>query len=203
MGNEELLNNGISLEDGVKLERAQKLFTRTWLGLEGLNSRDRLNRPNQPSSTDTLIRLTELVLTLNNFSFNSHHILQTKGVAMGTCMGLSYACLFMGYMEPSLFCTIPHLFLRYIDYCIGFTCTSVNLVYCIRCFRCGLLYIGETERMLGDRFVEHLHSVRDKRLTPAPTVTCPSWASSSVTMTPPANQRSSTSYSALGDYSPM
>eukprot|EP00061_Rhincodon_typus_P006081 g26335.t1 len=51
-------------------------------------------RSNQPPSTDTLIRLTELVLTLNCFSFNSSHSLQTKGVAMGIRMGPSYACLF-------------------------------------------------------------------------------------------------------------
>eukprot|EP00061_Rhincodon_typus_P016713 g45069.t1 len=44
-----------------------------------------------------------------------------------------------------------------------FTCTSVNMVYCICCSRCGLLYIDETKWRLGDRFVEHLHSVRDKR----------------------------------------
>eukprot|EP00061_Rhincodon_typus_P014458 g41487.t1 len=42
-----------------------------------------------------------------------------------------------------------------------FTCTSANVVYYIRCSRCGLLYIGETKRMLGDCFVEHLHSVHD------------------------------------------
>ncbi|XP_055501020.1 uncharacterized protein LOC129702942 [Leucoraja erinacea] len=41
-----------------------------------------------------------------------------------------------------------------------FTCTSFNLVYCIRCFRCQLLYIGETKRRLGDRFAQHLRSVR-------------------------------------------
>eukprot|EP00061_Rhincodon_typus_P001108 g13736.t1 len=39
-------------------------------------------RPDQFPSTDTLIHLTELILTLNNFSFNSSHFLQTKGVAM-------------------------------------------------------------------------------------------------------------------------
>eukprot|EP00061_Rhincodon_typus_P000811 g12822.t1 len=45
-----------------------------------------------------------------------------------------------------------------------FTCTSANLVYCICCSRCGLLHIGETKRRLGNRFVEYLRSVRDKRL---------------------------------------
>eukprot|EP00061_Rhincodon_typus_P000625 g12252.t1 len=42
---------------------------------------------------------------------------------MGTRMGPSYACLFIGYVEQSLFScyigTIPHLFLLYIDNCIS------------------------------------------------------------------------------------
>eukprot|EP00061_Rhincodon_typus_P003707 g20768.t1 len=65
------------------------------------------------------------------------------------------------------------------------TCTSANVVYCTRCSQCGLLYIGETkrrlgdrfvERRLGDRFVEHLRSVRDKRqhLPVANNFNCPS-----------------------------
>eukprot|EP00061_Rhincodon_typus_P001486 g14936.t1 len=44
-----------------------------------------------------------------------------------------------------------------------FTCTSANVVYCIHCSQCGLLYIGETKRRLGDGFVEHIRLVRDKR----------------------------------------
>eukprot|EP00061_Rhincodon_typus_P003859 g21145.t1 len=44
-----------------------------------------------------------------------------------------------------------------------FTCTSVNVVYCIRCSQCGLFYISETKRRLGDHLVEHLFSVHDKR----------------------------------------
>eukprot|EP00061_Rhincodon_typus_P010456 g34764.t1 len=60
--------------------------------------------------------------------------------------------------------TICDTSLPFMDLCISisdklpisdeFTCTSSNLVYCIRCSRCGLLYIGET-----DQFVEHLRSV--------------------------------------------
>eukprot|EP00061_Rhincodon_typus_P003996 g21511.t1 len=76
-------------------------------------------RPDQSLCTDTLICLTELILTLHNFSFNSSHFLQTKGVAIGTRMGPSYACPFVGYVEQSLFDSytgpIPHLFLRCID----------------------------------------------------------------------------------------
>eukprot|EP00061_Rhincodon_typus_P015971 g43935.t1 len=59
-------------------------------------------RPNQSPSTDTLIHL---VLTLNNFSSDSSHFLRTKGVAMGTRMSPNYACLFVGFMEQSLFHT--------------------------------------------------------------------------------------------------
>eukprot|EP00061_Rhincodon_typus_P002269 g17039.t1 len=44
-----------------------------------------------------------------------------------------------------------------------FTCTSANMVYCIRCSRCGLLYIGETKRRLRDHSVGYRCSVRDKR----------------------------------------
>eukprot|EP00061_Rhincodon_typus_P003514 g20268.t1 len=44
-----------------------------------------------------------------------------------------------------------------------FICTSVNVVYCICCSRCGLLYISETKWRLGDRFVEHLRCVCDKQ----------------------------------------
>eukprot|EP00061_Rhincodon_typus_P006817 g27841.t1 len=65
----------------------------------------------------------ELVLTLNNFSFNSSHFLQTKGVGMGPCVGPSYACHFVGCVEQAFFrCytgTIPHLFLHYFDDYIG------------------------------------------------------------------------------------
>eukprot|EP00061_Rhincodon_typus_P011794 g37071.t1 len=86
--------------------------------------------PNQSPFTNTLIHLTELVLTLNNFSFNSSHSLQTKGVALGTCIGPSYTCLFVGYAEQSLFCcysgTIPDLFLRDTDDCISAALCSLE-----------------------------------------------------------------------------
>ena len=40
-----------------------------------------------------------------------------------------------------------------------FTCTSANVIYCITCTLCKKLYIGETGRRLGDRFLEHLRDV--------------------------------------------
>eukprot|EP00061_Rhincodon_typus_P000719 g12550.t1 len=88
-------------------------------------------RPDQSPSTDTLICFTELVLTLDNFSFNSSHFLQAKGVAMGTHMGPSYTCLFVGYMEQSLFHSytgpIPYLFLCYIDFISVASCSHEEL----------------------------------------------------------------------------
>eukprot|EP00061_Rhincodon_typus_P015562 g43306.t1 len=44
-----------------------------------------------------------------------------------------------------------------------FTCTSANVVYCIRCSRCGLHYIVETKWTLTDHFIEHLRSVHNKQ----------------------------------------
>ena len=48
----------------------------------------------EPSS-ETLLRLAELVLTLNCFSFAGNYYKQINGVAMGTRMGPSYANLFV------------------------------------------------------------------------------------------------------------
>ena len=50
-------------------------------------------------SSETLLRLAELVLTLNCFSFADSYYKQIKGVAMGTKMGPIYANLFVGYIE--------------------------------------------------------------------------------------------------------
>eukprot|EP00061_Rhincodon_typus_P000213 g10930.t1 len=94
-----------------------------------------------------------------------------------------------------------------------FTCTSANVVYIIRCSRCGLLYIGETKRRLGDCFVEHLRSVLNKRqhLPVAKHFNSPSHSLDNMsilgllhaTTMPLGNWRSSTSYSALEAYNPM
>ena len=76
----------------------------------------------EPSS-ETLLRLAELVLTLNYFSFAGNYYKQINGVAMGTRMGPSYANLFVGYVEHQFFNQYngpkPELYGRYIDDCIG------------------------------------------------------------------------------------
>ena len=45
-------------------------------------------------SSETLLRLAELVLIFNCFSFGGNYYKQTNGVAMGIKMGPSYANLF-------------------------------------------------------------------------------------------------------------
>ena len=85
-------------------------------------------RPVCDPPTDSLIRLAELVLTLNHFEFDGDYYTQISGVSMGTRMGPSYACLFMGYLEQMFFSTYqgktPEVYKRYIDDCWGTTILS-------------------------------------------------------------------------------
>ena len=67
-------------------------------------------------SLERLLRLTELVLTLNYFSFGGKYYKQTNGVVMGTKMGPGYAIPYSQYNGPK-----PEFNGRYIDNCIGAT----------------------------------------------------------------------------------
>ncbi|XP_072050367.1 uncharacterized protein [Amphiura filiformis] len=76
------------------------------------------NRTNKTPSTDDLINLLELTLKSNNFVFNDEHYLQTSGTAMGAKFSPSYANIFMGWHEGTLFNTSalkPLVWYRYID----------------------------------------------------------------------------------------
>ena len=77
-----------------------------------------------------MIRLAELVLNKNTFSFRDEVFSQMSGVAMGTKMGPSYACLFMGHLEHTLLQQykkpVPEIYKRYIDDGIGATSLSYN-----------------------------------------------------------------------------
>ena len=88
------------------------------------------SNPSPHITSDTVIRLAELVLTMNSFEFDGEFYQQISGVAMGTKMGPCYACLFMGYLEQQIFDsfpgTIPDIFLRYIDDIVGVTSMSYN-----------------------------------------------------------------------------
>ena len=50
-------------------------------------------------STDTLIHVAELVLIKNTLFFSNEVFSQVSAIAMGTKMGPSYACIFMGHLE--------------------------------------------------------------------------------------------------------
>ena len=71
-------------------------------GLLALKQFFDLRTVKKPSS-ETLLRLAELVLTLNCFSFAGSYYKQINGAAMGTKMGPSYANLFVGYIEHQFF----------------------------------------------------------------------------------------------------
>ena len=81
----------------------------------------------EPSS-ETLLRLAELILTLNRFSFGDNYYIQTNGVAMGIKMGPSYANLFVGFIEHQFFSQYhgpkPELYGRYVDDWIGATSST-------------------------------------------------------------------------------
>ena len=81
----------------------------------------------EPSS-ETLLRLAELVLTHNCLSFAGCCYKQINGVPMGARMGPSYANLFVGYVEHQFFNQYnglkPELYGRYIDDCMGASSSS-------------------------------------------------------------------------------
>ena len=80
-------------------------------------------RPVLDPPTHVLLRLAELVLTCNYFTFNDRYFVQKRGVAMGSCLGPSYACLFMSYQEHLIFSSyqgiLPDLYKRFIDDGVG------------------------------------------------------------------------------------
>ena len=104
----------------------------------------------EPSS-ETLLRLAELVLTLNCFSFGGNYYKQTNGVAMGTKMGPSYANLFVGFIEHQFFSQYhgpkPELYGRYIDDCIGATSSTreelTQFITAVNSFHPALKYTWE------------------------------------------------------------
>ena len=112
-------------------------------------------RSNKKPSSETLLRLAELVLTLNCFSFSNNHYQLINGVTMGTKMGPSYANLFVGYIENQFFNQYngpqPKLYRRYIDDCVGATSSTreelEQFIYSINSFHPALKYtwqISET-----------------------------------------------------------
>ena len=58
--------------------------------------------PNKTIPTKIITTFLAVILTLNNFIFNSKSYLQIKGYAMGTIYAPSYANIFMSEFEEKL-----------------------------------------------------------------------------------------------------
>ena len=75
--------------------------------------------PNKTIPTKIITTFLALILTLNNFIFNSKFYLQIKGCAMGTICAPSYANIFMSeFEEKHIYPLIKNksvIYLRYID----------------------------------------------------------------------------------------
>ena len=81
-------------------------------------NRARHVKPAGDLSNESIIKLLRMVLTKNNFKFNSENYLQVGGTAMGTRAAPNYAILFMNELEESfiyIYERQPLLFRRYID----------------------------------------------------------------------------------------
>ena len=63
-------------------------------------------------SFETLLRVAELALTLNCFSFGGNYYKQTIGVATGTKIRPSYANLLIGFIEHQFFSRLRSLHWR-------------------------------------------------------------------------------------------
>ena len=92
-----------------------------------------------------LVKMLELILKCNNFTFNRKHFLQVNGTAMGTRVAPTYANLFMAHIEESYVYTYkdnskPRIWFRFIDDIWGiFSGNSISF----------------------QNFVEHLNSIHD------------------------------------------
>jgi hypothetical protein len=76
------------------------------------------SRPRQVPPTEAIIRLAELVLNCNHFTFNGRYYTQTSGTAMGTRFAPNYAIVFMDEFERGLLEAAdlkPTCWFRYID----------------------------------------------------------------------------------------
>ena len=76
------------------------------------------NRTPSTISSETLCDLIRMILTMNNFTFNDKHYLQTHGIAMGTQMAPSYTNLFLAKFETDALLRAPfqpYIWWRVID----------------------------------------------------------------------------------------
>ena len=86
-------------------------------GIEAVNQK--LTKSGPAISIKVILTFLKLILTLNNFVFNSINYLQKKDCAMGTKCAPSYVNIFMGWFEEKFlfpFLTnLSNFYLRFID----------------------------------------------------------------------------------------
>ena len=76
------------------------------------------NRSDQTIPTEEIIKMMDVVLENNNFSFNNKHFIQTEGTAIGSRLGMNYASTYLGKWEQQLFEQAdiqPLSYFRYVD----------------------------------------------------------------------------------------
>ena len=62
--------------------------------------------------------MLDLVLENNHFSFNGKNLIQTEGTAIGSHLGMNYACTYLGEWEKGLLKNdqfLPAEYWRYVD----------------------------------------------------------------------------------------
>ncbi|CAC5423710.1 unnamed protein product [Mytilus coruscus] len=66
--------------------------------------------------------MMDLVIKNNNFSFNGQHFLQTEETAIGSHLGMNYACTYLRHLEENLFQNSnlhPYSYWGYVDDILG------------------------------------------------------------------------------------
>ena len=53
-------------------------------------------RSDKSISTECVLELMDLVLENNNFNFNGKYYIQNEGTAIGSHLGMNYACRYLG-----------------------------------------------------------------------------------------------------------
>ena len=118
----------LSKVNGIELHPDDWLFTMDVTSLytniphdEGIQAIKELmnsKRKNQLPTNDNIIKMLELILKCNNFTFNNENYFQINGTAMGTRVPPTYANLFMDSIERKFIYPRnrrPRIWFRFID----------------------------------------------------------------------------------------
>ena len=75
-------------------------------------------RTDQTIPTNEVLKMMDMVLEHNNFSFNGKHFIQKEGTAIGSKLGMNYASTYLGHWEKQLMDKsekTPLAYFRYVD----------------------------------------------------------------------------------------